>query len=363
MRFASVPYGELPGVSALFAAYTSSFDRAARFYRHDPFSLAGWLEAAREALSAPGAPRREVVEALRSVNPQCGALERLLDPGAVAVVTGQQAGLFGGPAYTLYKALTAVHVARRLEAAGQPAVPVFWVASEDQDLEEVSHAHVFDTRVRPLRLDAGAGEGRGRPVGTVPIPQPPLAELAGAFEGFLHAEEVMAMVREAYQPGKTFSESFRSLLGALLRPYGMVFVDPLEPRLRRLAAPLLEKAWEQRNALGEALAARRRELEQAGFHAQVEVTDGAGLFFVLDGGVRRRAGGGPGAVVAECSAAPSDAGLAAADRGVCGGSGGGGVLRAIRGSVRAAAGQDAGGAAAGRVHADRWPDAEAHGAL
>ncbi len=290
MRFASVPYGELPGVSALFAAYTSSFSRVARFYRHEPFSLAGWLEAAREALSLPGAPRREVVEALRGANPQCEALERLLDPRTVAVVTGQQAGLFGGPAYTLYKALTAVHVARRLEEAGQPAAPVFWVASEDHDLVEVSHAHVFDTRVRPLWLGAGAGEGRGRPVGTVPVPQPPVEALAAALRGFLHAEEVMALVREAYQPGRTFSDSFRALLGALLRPYGMVFVDPLEPRLRRLAAPLLEKAWAQREALGEALAVRRRELEEAGFHAQVEAADGTALFFVLEDGVRRRAG-------------------------------------------------------------------------
>lgn len=290
MRFASVPYGELPGVSALFAAYTSSSERAARFYRHAPFSLAGWMEAAREALSAAGAPRREVADALRDANPGGAALDRLAEPGTVAVVTGQQAGLFGGPAYTLYKALTAVHVARCLEEAGQPAVPVFWVASEDHDLEEVSHAHVFDTRVRPVRLDVAAGEGRGRPVGTVAIEQPPVRELAGALQGFLHADEVRALVEDAYRPGRTFSESFQTLMRALLRPYGMVFVDPLAPRLRRLAAPFLAKAWGQREALGEAVAARRRELEQEGFHAQVEVADGAGLFFVLEGGIRRRAG-------------------------------------------------------------------------
>lgn len=290
MRFASVPYGGLPGVSALFAAYTASFERTARFYRHDPFSMAGWKEAAREALSAPGAPRAEVAEALREINPGCAALERLAEPGTVAVVTGQQAGLFGGPAYTLYKALTAVQAARQLEEAGQPAVPVFWVASEDHDLEEVSRVHVFDTRVRPMALQVEAGEGRGRPVGTIPVARPPLEELAGVLEGFLHAAEVRALVEAAYQPGRTFSESFRALLGALLRPYGVVLVDPLEPRLRRLAAPLLDRAWQQREALGAALMERRRELEQAGFHAQVEAQDGAALFFVLEGGVRRRAG-------------------------------------------------------------------------
>jgi len=290
MRFASVPYGELPGVSALFAAYISSFGRAARFYRHDPFSLKGWLEAAAEARASHGAPRAELVEALRPVNPQSASLERLADPRTVAVVTGQQAGLFGGPAYTLYKALTAVAAARRLEEAGQPAVPVFWVASEDHDLDEVSHAHVFTPQMRPVRLDAGAVEGRGRPVGAIGIPQPPLAQLAGALHGFLHAEDVLAVVEDCYRPGRTFSEAFRQLLAVVLRPFGVVFVDPLEPRLRRLMAPLLEKAWREKEALGEALAARRQELEQAGFHAQVEVRGGADLFFVLDNGARRRAG-------------------------------------------------------------------------
>ncbi|GIU79021.1 MAG: putative cysteine ligase BshC [Bryobacteraceae bacterium] len=290
MRFASVPYAELPGVSALFAAYVSASGDAARFYRHDPFSLTGWLEAAREARAAEGAPRRDVAEALAAVNPQSAALQKLADPATVAVVTGQQAGLFGGPAYTLYKALTAVHVARRLEEAGQPAVPVFWIASEDHDLIEVSRAHVFDTRLRIVRLEAAAGEGRGRPVGTIPIPHPPVEALAAAMEGFLHADEALALVRDAYRPGRTFSESFLALLEPLLRPYGMVFLDPLEPRLRRLAAPLLERAWARREELGQALALRKRELEQAGFHAQVDVEDGTALFFVLEHGARRRAG-------------------------------------------------------------------------
>lgn len=288
MRVASVPLGRMPGSSALFSAYVSGDGRAARFYRHAAFSLEGWLAAAREAVSG-GARRAEVAEALRGANSGCDALARLAEPGTVAVVTGQQAGLFGGPAYTLYKALTAVHVARRLEAAGQPAVPVFWVAGEDHDLDEVSHAHVFDTRMRPVRLEADESASRGRPVGTIAIGSPPLQTLAAALEGFAHGRDTAALVAECYPPGRTFSEAFRALLGALLRPYGVVFVDPLEPRLRRLAAPLLERAWRMRDELGEAVRARGAELEREGFHAQVETAGGAGLFFLLEDGIRRRA--------------------------------------------------------------------------
>ncbi len=289
MRIASVPLGQMPGSSALFAAYVSGDGRAAGFYRHGAFSVEGWLKAAREALSG-GAPRKDVAEALRGINPDGAALEKLAEPGTVAVVTGQQAGLFGGPAYTLYKALTAVHVARRLEAAGQPAVPVFWVASEDQDLDEVSHARVFDTRMRPLRLEVDESASRGRPVGAITIGSPPLDALTAAMEGFLHGRETAELVAECYQPGRAFAEAFCALLAALLRPYGVVFVDPLEPRLRRLAAPLLETAWHIREDLGAAVRARGDELERQGFHAQVEVSDGAGLFFVLEDGLRRRAG-------------------------------------------------------------------------
>lgn len=289
MQIASVPLSQLPGSSALFAAYVSGDERAARFYRHDAFSLQGWRKAAREALSG-GAPREEVAGALPGINPAGGALERLASPGTVAVVTGQQAGLFGGPAYTLYKALTAVHVARRLEAAGQPAVPVFWVASEDHDLDEVSHARVFDTRMRTVRLDVDESASRGRPVGAIAIGSPPLEALAAAMEGFPHGRETAELVAGCYQPGRTFAEAFRALLAALLQPFGVVFVDPLEPRLRRLAAPLLERAWHLREDLGQVLRERAAELEQAGFHAQVEVTGGAGLFFLLEDGMRRRPG-------------------------------------------------------------------------
>jgi uncharacterized protein YllA (UPF0747 family) len=288
MKFATVPYGALPGVSALFAAYVSSSDSAARFYRHAPFTDSGRRQAAAEALSG-GAPREELVRALRQLNGDHPSLEILARPDAVAVVTGQQAGLFGGPAYTLYKALTAIRVAQQLSGQGIPAAPVFWIATEDHDLAEVSSTHVFDTRIRPVRLDAQAGLHAGGPVGRIPLPDPPLSLLAEALDGFLHAEDVLKRTASAYRNGRTFGEAFHALLDNLLGPFGLVFIDPLAPEIRALAAPLLAKAWEQREQLGAALAQRRQELEQNGFHAQVEVENGTGLFFVLDGETRRRA--------------------------------------------------------------------------
>ena len=85
-----------------------------------------------------------MVAALRAQNGDHPSLDILSQPGAVAVVTGQQVGLFSGPAYTIYKALTAAKLAEHLSQRGTPAVPVFWLATEDHDFAEVNHAWGFD---------------------------------------------------------------------------------------------------------------------------------------------------------------------------------------------------------------------------
>src|SRR3984885_14602738 len=135
---------ELPGTTRLYSTFLSDFPSVSEFYAHPP-NAKGIEEAGRE-MRVEDSVRRAVVEVLRKQNAAFGGddatsrnLDRLRD-GAVAVVTGQQVGLFGGPAYSVYKALTAVHVARELSERGVNAVPVFWLATEDHDLAEVDHA-------------------------------------------------------------------------------------------------------------------------------------------------------------------------------------------------------------------------------
>src|ERR1700722_9998744 len=131
---------ELPGITPLYSAFLSDFGRVSQFYRHSP--TPNGIDQAAHEIRLEDSVRHAVVDVLRKQNLAFGGdeatarnLERLRD-GAFAVVTGQQVGLFGGPAYSIYKALTAVHAARELSARGVGAVPVFWLAPRDHELAE-----------------------------------------------------------------------------------------------------------------------------------------------------------------------------------------------------------------------------------
>src|SRR5713101_2608626 len=145
MRCRSIAYSHLPHQSKLFLDYIENFPRVAPFYPDSP-QLSNVARAAR-SLKLPAERRKAVAAVLREQNDAFGSgalarqnLERF-EKGAVAVVTGQQVGLFSGPAYAIYKAVTALAIAEELARGGIPAVPVFWLATEDHDVEEVRSAH------------------------------------------------------------------------------------------------------------------------------------------------------------------------------------------------------------------------------
>jgi len=286
MEPACIRHTDLPGASRLFVDFSYHFDRVARFYRYDPHSFDSFGASARE-IDYPDSRRAAMVRSLTAQNGPSDNLNRLARPGTVAIVTGQQVGLFSGPAYTIYKALTAARLAKELSDRGTPAVPVFWLATEDHDLAEVDHAFVFDSARQPVALKAQIKpNGRPRPVGGIVIEDAPMDELRRALNGFPHAEEVIAMVGDAYPAGITLGAGFHALLKKLLAPLGLIFLDPLDPEVRRIGAPLIADALEAAPELKSRLLARTKELEEAGYHAQVHLEDKTSLFFLLEKGER-----------------------------------------------------------------------------
>jgi bacillithiol biosynthesis cysteine-adding enzyme BshC len=288
MEPACIRHTELPGTSRLFADFSYHFDRVARYYRHDPHDGASFAAAARE-IQYPDDRRAAMTRALAAQNGPSELLDRFAQPGTVAAVSGQQVGLFGGPSYTIYKAVTAVRLAGNLSARGIPAVPVFWLATEDHDFPEVAHAWVFNSSRQPVRLEVKVPAefaGRPRPVGGIPVAQFPVDELRRALDGFPYGEEVASAVTQAYCPGATMGAAFRALLKTLLGKLGLLVLDPLDPAVRAIGAPFMAEALAAAPELKAALLARNREVADAGYHAQVHMEEKTSLFFLLENGER-----------------------------------------------------------------------------
>jgi bacillithiol biosynthesis cysteine-adding enzyme BshC len=281
-----IRHTDLPGTSKLFADLLYNYARVAKFYGHDPFEATSF-DAAAEQIQYPEDRRAAMTKALAAQNPPSELLTRFAKQGTVAVVTGQQVGLFGGPAYTIYKALTAVKLAKNLTARGISAVPIFWMATEDHDFAEVNHTWVFDGDGRTARVGVTSEITGQRPAGGYLVPHPPLEELRAAMSGFEHTEAVVAAVKDAYKPGATMGTGFRTLVLKLLRQVGVLVLDPLEPAIRAIGAPLLIEAVKTAPALKAALLARGKELAAAGYHSQVLVEEKTSLFFLIDHGERK----------------------------------------------------------------------------
>lgn len=280
--------------SPLFRDYLAGRPEATRFYE-GPWDLEAVVRAGeRAAASGPrAAAARALVrqQELRG-NPVAAAqAARLAEPGACAVVTGQQAGLFGGPLYVLYKALGAQRVAREVEArSGRPCVPVFWIASDDHDFAEVRQVTLLDEagQIRDWRY-APHALPEGRPAAAILLDEtvaPLVEEALSSLPMSPYREEVGAALRRAYAPGHSLSGAFALWLGALLPD--LVLLDPADPELKRLMAPVMAREIAERSP-GSALALEAGErLKAAGYHQQVPVRGGGFLnLFLVDGGARR----------------------------------------------------------------------------
>ena len=291
MECRSLPFRQLPHQPKLFLAFLDSFSAVKKFYPHPP--TIAEAKKATKSLEYPPERRAEVAQALREQNAALGAGEatrRNLDrlaKGAVAVVSGQQVGLFSGPAYAIYKAVSAIQIAQELTAAGIEAVPVFWMATEDHDLEEVRwSAWLENGRLKRFELP-GNGDA-GEPVGKIPL-GPEVREMVDEAARILTAaggEFVAAIFRESYGPEETYGSAFGKLFARLFAEQGLILLDPLDARLHRVGRELLRRAVADRDELNDALLARGIELERAGFDAQVKVTARSTLLFKMCGGKR-----------------------------------------------------------------------------
>jgi bacillithiol biosynthesis cysteine-adding enzyme BshC len=288
----ALTFRQLPHQPKLFLEYFDHFEKVKTFYAHPP-TMPAVMRVARK-VDYPDDRRAEVASILRRQKTALGAgpetelnLGRL-EKGAVAVVSGQQVGLFSGPAYSVYKALSAVQIAEELTRGGIPAVPIFWMATEDHDLDEVRHTTWFD-KGKLVRFELPAAAEVGRPVGRIPLGEQiePLVQEAAEMLANEGSDLLAQYLMESYRPEETYGSAFGKLFARLFAPHGLILMDPLDAGLHKVAAPLYQHALAERDALNEKLLQRGKELDRAGFDAQVKVTSRSTLLFHFADGLRQ----------------------------------------------------------------------------
>ena len=260
-----VPFRQIPHSTQLFLDYLSYTPSVQKFYPRSPL-FSEWLkdEAPRVQYDAPR--RAKVSEILARQNRAWGASEHTLanidrlQRGAVAAVTGQQVGLFGGPLFSIFKALTAVKLAAEATASGVECVPIFWLATEDHDLAEVNHVSLAAGQGPPELVTVGSHGVTDAPVGTIAFGSEitPVVERAATLLG---DSEVTAWLRDSYRPGETLGSGFGRLFARLFAEWGVILLDPADKDFHDLAKPLFLAAIERAPELDEALLSRGKAIE------------------------------------------------------------------------------------------------------
>jgi len=283
-------------LSPLFLDYLAGRARVFPFLGSDGFDQDAIARAGERTLGF-ARPRADVARALARQQRARGAEAAarralaLAEPDCCAIVTGQQAGLFGGPLYVLLKATATLELARRLESRrGKPVVPVFWVASDDHDFAEVRSVSLIDTggTLRTLRYTPQR-EPDGAPASAIVLddtmPQLVL-ELGRALPASLERDELMAAVTECYAPGETLAGAFARLVSRLMPE--LVVLDPADPALKALAAPILAREVREASPVSRLALEVGEKLLASGYHQQVPVRSGfLNLFTIVEG--QRRA--------------------------------------------------------------------------
>jgi bacillithiol synthase len=285
-----LPFRQIPHTTPLFTDYLSWTPSIQPFYSRSPH-FSQWLKDETSAISYDSARRARVADILVRQNRTWDASPRTLENiarlrgGASALVTGQQVGLFGGPLFSIFKALTTVKLAQEATAAGSECVPVFWLATTDHDLDEISHVSFLGPDASLQNLSATTRGLPDAPVGTVTF-GPEIEPVVEAAAGLLGDSEVTKFLREAYRPGENFGSSFARLFSRLFADWGVILLDASDREFHRIAAPIYSAAIERAAELDDALLARGKELEAAGYHQQVKVTPSSTLLFMLRDGAR-----------------------------------------------------------------------------
>jgi bacillithiol biosynthesis cysteine-adding enzyme BshC len=285
-----LPYAQIPHTTRLFTDFLAASPQVQQFYPRSPI-FSEWLHQETPSRRYDAQRRARVSDILERQNRAWGASEKTLAniarlrAGASATVTGQQVVLFGGTLFSIYKALSALKLAEQATAAGIDTVPIFWVATTDHDLAEINHVALPGPNATLETLTSSSHGVEDAPVGTIHFSDE-IESIVQTAADLLGDSAVTGLLRESYRPGETPGTAFARLFTRLFADWGVILLDPSDPELHAIAAPIYRAAIERAAKIDDALLARGKALESSGYHQQVKVTPSSTLLFTLKDGAR-----------------------------------------------------------------------------
>ena len=282
----------LPPSSALFSDYLDNWPNVRSFYSHE-YSLDSIAAFARQRPRPEKTNIEKLCTVLAGQQKDFGSSQNGVEnlaAGAVAVITGQQPGLFTGPHLSILKALTAVKIARSLEQSGVRAAPVFWIAAEDHDHEEIETTWVLNRDSKLCRARVDLSDDVPSPVGWTHFREDIRQVIADCMSCLPQSDfsaEVREILESSYQPGRSPVESFGSMMAKLFAGTPLILVDPLHPELKKLAQPVMNEAVRRNPEIRTAAIRRGKALRDAGYHEQVKVDDNFTGMFAYRGRARQ----------------------------------------------------------------------------
>lgn len=289
---------QIPAPHSLMEDYLFQFEKVSSFYTYSPYRKESWNERMEWLESHPLHHREELVQGLMEYNQQVNNhqvalanITRLLDQKSCVVIGGQQSGILTGPLYSIHKAITILQLAEQKEnQLGIPVIPVYWIAGEDHDYDEVNHVYIQSKngKVKKIKMEE-------QPSGRMSISHFLLAEntlddfIEEFFAGQIETEYTMDLKQVLHglaAQSQTLTDFFSRTMGWLFGEKGLVLVDATLPFIRKLEKETFREVIMRNEELNEAFMKQSREIVEAGYHRQVETEEHHAQFFLYEDGKR-----------------------------------------------------------------------------
>ncbi|MGK7368698.1 MAG: bacillithiol biosynthesis cysteine-adding enzyme BshC [Candidatus Halalkalibacterium sp. M3_1C_030] len=285
MQIKDYSFSKLP-FSKLFQTYISDFDKLDSFYESSPFNQQDIANQARE-INYQGSRERSA-EILRKINERYRPhekvfknIDRLTEKDSLAVVTGQQLGVLGGPLYTVFKILGSIHLAKSLETKlNRPVIPVFWLADEDHDYEEVKSLTVVN-RDDTESFSLPDKSGNLPPVAELEFPEELDALKEKVRESLYEtdfSDNLWSILDDSFKTGKRFDYAFGEFITRLFSKHGLVLAGSNHPVVKEYTKECMKSAIRQADEMREALEKQSEKLK-SDYHEQVTLYD-SNLFYL-----------------------------------------------------------------------------------